>query len=139
DRLRTSNGTRWAVERGEEPIASGVDLVPPVAGEQRPDGAVVLLEELLPTAVAEPRRLLGRADEVREQDGRQNAVEVCLFFGNRGQKRLNGHGERLGVLDPHHDSRPRKPDRACSSKSAGQVPRVLLTRMTCRAGPEEHQ
>ena len=69
------------VERREEPVAGGVDLPSAEARQLRPHDTVVTLDELMPLAVAELDRLLRRADDVREEHGREHAVDLRLLPG----------------------------------------------------------
>ena len=52
----TAYGASRAVERGEEPVAGGVDLPPAEPRELAPCRAVVLPEQLAPTAIADRAR-----------------------------------------------------------------------------------
>src|SRR6185312_6684925 len=58
-----------AVERCEDAVPGAVDVTTAEAGELPGNGVVVCLQQLAPTAVAERRRPLGGADDVREEDG----------------------------------------------------------------------
>ena len=71
DRQRASDRSRRAVERGEEAVPGGVHLGPAEPAEQVPHDAVVTLDEIAPSRVAELRRFPGRTDDVREQDRRE--------------------------------------------------------------------
>jgi hypothetical protein len=72
----TANDASWAVERGEEPVAGGVDLPPAEPRELAPCHAVVLPEQLAPTAIADRERALGGPDDIGEQDRGEHAVSV---------------------------------------------------------------
>jgi hypothetical protein len=69
DRLRAAHGTCRPVERDHEPVARRVDL-------SAADALVVRGQELAPEPAAQLGRALGGADDVGEQDGRQNPVDV---------------------------------------------------------------
>ena len=69
-----ANRTRRPVEEREEAVAGGVDLLAAEAIELGSDRRIVPSEELRPRCVTELRRPLGRADEIGEEDGREDAV-----------------------------------------------------------------
>jgi hypothetical protein len=71
------------VERREEPVACCVDLVPAVAGKQRPRCRVVPLEQVSPGSVTERCGAFRGPNDVGEQDRRQHSVELRLFRAHR--------------------------------------------------------
>ncbi len=78
DRLQRALGGRgWGIEDGKEPVARGVHLATAVALQRSPDQLVVLLNELTPAAIAQLGGHLGRADDVREEDGRKEALSLA--------------------------------------------------------------
>ena len=100
DRRRAPDRARWPVERGEEPVPRRVDLHAAVPGELTPDASVVLLDQLLPVAIAELRGLLGGPDHVGEQHGRQCPVELGLHLAERDHEPLHLVDDRVGRADP---------------------------------------
>ena len=77
DLLGAPDGLGRLVERGEEPVAGGVDLPPAVLLETATDERVVGVDDLVPPLVADLGGALGRAHDVREQDRGQKP------FGHR--------------------------------------------------------
>src|SRR5262245_55197729 len=78
DREATANGPSGAVEDGEEAGAGDVDLAPTKTSQQGSDALVVRCDEVAPRPVTQPCSRLGRCDDVREKDGREDTVEVHL-------------------------------------------------------------
>ena len=64
------------LERGENPSSGGVELAALEPCELSSDDRVVPLEQRPPGRVAEPRRQLRRADDVREEDRRQHPLRA---------------------------------------------------------------
>jgi hypothetical protein len=64
------------VEDDEEAVARGVQLTATVALERAPHGRVMQVDQLAPRLVAQLRRVLGRTDDVRHQDGRQESLRA---------------------------------------------------------------
>jgi len=62
------------VEGSRYSVAGVLDLSPAVRGEPAPDEAVVHADYLKCRGVAEPRRHLGRTDDVGEHDGAQSGI-----------------------------------------------------------------
>ena len=93
-----------AVEGGEEAVAHRLHLAAAVQGELAPDRGVVALEQLPPAAVAELGRLLGRADDVGEEDRRQRpfgfagAAAADEELLDLVEQRVDVAGERQVVL-----------------------------------------
>jgi hypothetical protein len=72
------------IEGGEESISCCVDLTPPVLFEPAPNERVVRSHDLPPPLVAHFRGPLGRGDDVREQDRREESLGRlgrCSFVG----------------------------------------------------------
>ena len=76
DRGGGLDGAGRPVERGEESVAGRVELPALEPRELAADDRVMPLEELAPGRVAESRRQLGRADDVREEDRREYALRA---------------------------------------------------------------
>src|SRR5438105_2665806 len=72
DREATANGTGGAVEDGEEAVACDVDFAPAKPSQQGSDALVVRRDQVSPRPVAHPCNGLGRGDDVREEDGRED-------------------------------------------------------------------
>ena len=68
---------RGSVEPDQESVARRLDLLAAEPLERPPDLVVVGREELVPAGVAEPPGDVGRADDVSEQDGRQDPLADC--------------------------------------------------------------
>ena len=77
DRLGAPDRARRAVEGCEEPVAGDADLAPPVLTQSASDDVVVVREQFLPPPVAELDRALRGADDVGEEDGREDAVQLA--------------------------------------------------------------
>ena len=106
DARAAADRARRSVEGREEPIAEGLDLPPAKARDLLAQQAVVLIEQLAPAAVAELSGPLGRADDVGEQDGREDAVG--LGTGARaGEEVLDLVGEGVDVAGPQESGRRR--------------------------------
>ena len=74
DRLGASDRAGGAVEGREEAVAGGVALLAAEADQLSADKSVVTLEQIAPSTISELCRALGRADDVGEENGRQNAA-----------------------------------------------------------------
>jgi hypothetical protein len=75
DRLRTSDRARGAIERGEEAVTGGVSLVTSEAIDLAADDVVVSALHLAPRPIPDPGRPVGGADDIGEQDGREDAFQ----------------------------------------------------------------
>jgi hypothetical protein len=69
------DGRGGGVEDGEEAVSRRIDLAATVTAQCRPNGLVMLLDEITPGAIAQLRRQLGRPDDVREEHGRQETLD----------------------------------------------------------------
>src|SRR5439155_22834742 len=99
DRERAMDRTRGAVESREETIAGGVHFVAAKTRQLLAHEGMVAGEPYAPGAVAEPRRGLGRTDDVGEQHGSEHAIDV----GNgphAGQELLDLIENGILVADP---------------------------------------
>src|SRR5438132_349548 len=76
DRHRAAHRSGRSVEGREKAIAGGIDLAAPISTQLRADQRMVALEQLLPGAVTELARALGRPDDVREQHGGEDAISL---------------------------------------------------------------
>ena len=108
DRDRTLHGPGRAVEDREHPVARPLDQAPAEAGQLAVDRPVVLLEAGRPGPVAERGGLLGRADDVGEEDRGQEAVAGGHLPGARqellylpGDVRSAGPGDVVGRVELH--------------------------------------
>src|SRR5581483_4818707 len=81
DRTRAADRPRRPVEGGEEAVPGRVQLTAAEAGELAAYELVVAREQLPPGAIAERGRTLAGRDDIREQDGRQDAVALALLPG----------------------------------------------------------
>ena len=78
NRGRARDTTGGPVERREEPVSRRVDLVAAEARQVAPHCQAVIGDQPAPGLVAEGRGALRRAHDVREEDGRENAVRHRL-------------------------------------------------------------
>jgi triosephosphate isomerase (TIM) len=101
DRARAADAARRAVERREEAVAGGIELAAAVAGEAAADCSVVLCDELGPVPVAELCLAGRRVDDVREEDGREHAVELRLLVEQLVCEGLDRVDVRVGALLHH--------------------------------------
>jgi hypothetical protein len=65
-----------SVERGDQPVSGGFHERAPVSGKLPIGQLIVCIEDVPPTLIAELGGPLGRANDVGEQDRRQQAVGV---------------------------------------------------------------
>ena len=79
DRLCAADRAHGPVEGREEPVPRGVELPTAVARETAANEPVMLVDELLPADVAQLRLTLRRADDVGEEDRREDALELRLL------------------------------------------------------------
>ena len=86
-RARALDRASWAVERGEEAVSGGVDLLSSELRDPPTDDRVMAFEQITPGSVTELRRALGRADDVREEDGRQHTVDAGERHSGSGEGR----------------------------------------------------
>src|SRR5690242_18555090 len=117
NRLRTLDSASGPVERREEAVTSNVLLDTPITPEHGAHDRVMAFDQLPPSAVADGRRLLSRANNVGKEHGRQNAIEFGLLLPDAAEKRLDRIEERLLLARPHgpivarelHEVRARDP------------------------------
>lgn len=74
NRLRAPDGAPGAIERREEAVARGIDLLATVAGKLASHKRVVPLQEVGPRTVTERGCTRRRVGDVSEQHGRQDTV-----------------------------------------------------------------
>ena len=97
-RERAPDRPRRAVEGGEHAVAGAADRAPAVDGDLLVDDAVVAGDQVVPAPVAEPRRVLGRADDVGEHDRRQDPVRIA-DAARAGDELLDLVEQRVRVAD----------------------------------------
>jgi len=76
DSTGTTNTAGWSIERGKNAIASRFDLMTAKACEITPGRGVMIVEQIVPAAVSRRGGLLGRADDVSEEHGREYPVNL---------------------------------------------------------------
>src|SRR5262249_60806357 len=103
----TADPAGGAVERADEAVAGGVALLAAEALELAPHQRVVALEELAPLAVAEPRGEGGRADDVGEEQGGEDAVRLRRG-ADTGQELLHLTKQGIRFTSPRQGGRARK-------------------------------
>ena len=74
DLERAADGRSRCVEDGKEPVTCGVHLASAVTAQRSANARVVELDQLAPAAVSKLRGVVGRPDDVRHQDGRQETL-----------------------------------------------------------------
>ena len=137
DRERAADGARRTVERGEEPVAGGVDLAAAKPLELAPNRGVVRAEELAPAAIAELHGPLRRADDVGEENRGEDAVG--LRGGPRpGHELLDLVRERVDVTGGDPVVVTRQLDELRAGDSCGEIP-PLLDGDVAVARPVEHE
>src|SRR3954447_21521770 len=105
DRRRGDNRSRRPVEGGKETVASRVELATLEAGQLAAHDGVMPLQQLPPGRIAERGRALGRADDVREEDGRQDALRLDSAGELRDESRRQRHRRPVSlVVGPRVDS-----------------------------------
>ena len=109
---RPETPSRWPVRTGSRERARRTPRRsrPPrcraptaVAREAAADEAVVLVDELLPADVAELRLARGRADDVGEENGRKDALELRLLVPQLADEALDR--VEIRVARARHDGR----------------------------------
>jgi len=121
--LSTPHGSGRPIERREEPVACRVDLPTAVPSEQSAKGVVMLLHEVSPSSVTELGNLLGRPDDVGEEHGREDPVELGILTLDLADEALD-LVEEVGALDPSVHL-PGKLDELRAGDAFGDVPAVF--------------
>jgi hypothetical protein len=124
DRRGAADGADRPVEAGEEAVAGRIHLNPAEARKLPADGSVVLVQKLAPAAVAKLRHHLGRADDVREQYGRQHPIGLELFplsGSDLGAEPLDLGEERVRVADCRGEVAAGKLDKPGAGNLLGEV------------------
>jgi len=75
-RFRAANGTRGALEGCEETVTSRVHLATAEPAKLISHHPIVRVERRPPSTVAHGRKMLRRADDVGEQHGREDSIDV---------------------------------------------------------------
>src|SRR5262245_37138308 len=120
DRTRAAHRCSRSFEAGEEPVAGRVELTAAEAVEKLAHARVVLVEHLVPAAVAELTCALGRADDVRKEERRQKPVRR-RSSPHAGQELLELREHRLDVPYPEGVVSPRKLDETGAGNRARQM------------------
>jgi len=105
-RLSAPHRSCRTVEGGEESVAGRLDLAAAIPCEGRTHRGVVTLDEVTPTSVSELGDLLRRLDDVGEEHGRENSVEVGLFRPHSGEEALHLTNDCVGIGCPWKWSAP---------------------------------
>src|SRR5687767_2908009 len=95
--MSASHATGGAVEGGEEPVASRIDLVASVTRQKVADRRVVRFDEVAPSSITKGNRLFGGADEIREENRREYPIELGLFLTNRTDESSQPIQNRLRI------------------------------------------
>ena len=93
------NRSSGPIERRQDPVADGLDFVAAEPLYLASCDPVMLIEEVVPTRVAEFRRQSGRADDIREQDRGEHPVRLRSWT-DTGYEILDLRGQPLGIDDP---------------------------------------
>ncbi len=78
ERAREGQGESGNLERCQESVTGRIDLAPPEASKDAAEPIVMTSEQLSPGTIAHLEESSGRVHDVREQDGRQDAVREGL-------------------------------------------------------------
>jgi hypothetical protein len=88
-------------EGGEEPVTGRVELPALEPGELAADDRVMPLKQLSPGRVAQSGRQLRRADDVREEDGREHPLRADALGEPRDEALSRLHRRAVSlVVDP---------------------------------------
>ena len=104
--LCAADGSRWAIETGQETIAGLLDFPASEVTEAVPDDLVVSFEKVPPGLIAFGSRSFRRVDDVGEQHGRQNPLGSWQSLAGRLKRRavvvhiLVGMLEVVGLKPP---------------------------------------
>ena len=112
------------VEGGEETVSGRIHLVAAEAHELAAHQLVVLLEQRAPCAVAQRRRFLAGADDVREEDGGEDSVRFDLGVlprGDVGEEAFELREKPLLVATGRGEVRTRQLHEARARNVIGQV------------------
>jgi len=85
----------WPVERRQDAVPRQLHQPPTAPLDDRPAHRVMGIEKGTPATIAEQRRVLGRADDVSEQDGRQSAVSLGDGCATRQEALNRTNGTRI--------------------------------------------
>src|SRR5262245_33169114 len=119
DRTRAAHRCSRSFEAGEEPVAGRVELTAAEAVEKLAHARVVLVEHLVPAAVAELTCALGRADDVRKEERRQKPV----------RRRSSPHaGQELLELREHDSTSPTQKAWSPPASSTKRAPGIARAR-----------
>src|SRR4029453_17272712 len=100
DRLRASDGPGRSVEGREEPVTGGIDLGAPIPAQQAAHDGVMLLDESLPSGMAQLHRFPGGSDDVGEENRRQDPRQLGLLVADRADEPLDLAHQGLDVSNP---------------------------------------
>ena len=137
NRDRGADGVRRLLERGKEPVARVVDDLPLEVGEDRAERVVVAAEQVDPVAVGgDGARQLGRADDVREEEGLQDVGRDVAHEELGDAVGVAGGAEALEA----RRGRLELPDRGVLVASGAQaLPSCSRARATSYVAPFESQ
>src|SRR5207253_7966448 len=99
DRKGGAHRPRGTVEAREEPVARRIDLASAEPLQLATDSIVVRFDQFTPAAVAQRTRAFRRADDVGEQDSRQDPVLV-VHVSCTGEELLDHVEQRLLIACP---------------------------------------
>lgn len=105
ERQPARDGACRAIERGEDAVARGVDLIPAVRGQLGAHERKEPAQQLAPRPIAQARGKFGRADDVGEQHRRQTALAPegaqpsikGLYFGPIETSHVNSYADLLQI------------------------------------------
>ena len=104
NRASAADPARWSVKCGQNAIARCLYLMSAKAREVASDRGMMSVKQITPAAVAERRGLLGRPDNVGEEDCGKHAIywDSCR---RAGQKLFDHVGDLVRVVtDPWRDN-----------------------------------
>jgi hypothetical protein len=74
----TSDCSTWPIEGGQKPVTKRLDLAAAEALDLAPCQPIVTIQKVAPGVVPEGRGALGRADDVGEQHGGEDPIDILV-------------------------------------------------------------
>ena len=125
DRVGAPHRTRRPVETREEAVTGRVDLASAKADELLPDERVMSLNQIAPARVSQFRCALRGADDVGEEQRREDAIGLGWLPRSRlpraGQKLSNGRKELALIDGPDDGVTGWHLDESCAGDPLGNV------------------
>ena len=99
DGTGSADGTGWTIEDRQEPVARGIDLTASEALQPLADERMMLRDEFPPAAVTKLGRMLGGADDVREQHRDKHTIRFRPVT-NAGEELLDLVENGIRIASP---------------------------------------